>query len=157
MKRFASISIFTLAAMLAMAAPKRLANFNEVFQALQAGHEVRVVADYAKCTLIIDGKEEPAPAAIGGTVLNHWEYFARGVVRNEKAYIASSDTVLIAHPRHGHVFNYVRFRIYEDNAVEITARYLKVGSYEVVMDETFKGAISNGKDKAGISFFLAKP
>jgi hypothetical protein len=82
-----------------------------------------------------------------------YEYFGRGVVRNPKAYIATSETHLIGHPRYGYVLNYVRMRIYEDNAVEIVARYLDPTSYRVVMDETFTGAISSGTDGHGIHLF----
>jgi hypothetical protein len=82
-----------------------------------------------------------------------WEQFAKGVVRNDKAYIAFSHTNLIAHPRYGHVHNYVRFRVYEDNSIEITARYLDAVTYKVVMDETFKGNVSKGKDTEGVSFY----
>jgi hypothetical protein len=78
------------------------------------------------------------------------------VIRNPKAYVAFSETVLIAHPRHGHVYNYVRFRVYEDSVVEITARYLLPTDFKIVMDETFTGRISNGRDKEGVSFFVSE-
>lgn len=134
----------------------RLRKFSELLGALKEGREVRVVVEYAKCVLKIDEKEEPAPNAIGGATLHSWEYFGRGVVRNDRAYIAASETVLIAHPRHGHVFNYVRFRFYEDNKVEITARYLKTSDYEIVMDETFLGELSSGKDSRGVACFTER-
>lgn len=138
----------------ALAKPQRLVDYNAFWRALKAGEQVRVVVEYAKCTLTLDGKVVPAPDATGGTVFESWEQFAKGVVRNEKAYVASSHTVLIAHPRYGHVLNYVRFRIYEDGAVEITARYLKPDTFEIVMDETFTGGISNGKDEKGVHLFV---
>lgn len=122
--------------------------------ALKSGRQVRTVVEYAKTKLVIEGKEEPAPNAIGGSKIEHWEWFDRGVIRNPKAYVAFSETVLIAHPRHGHVYNYVRFRVYEDSVVEITARYLLPTDFKIVMDETFTGRISNGRDKEGVSFFV---
>lgn len=137
-------------------AQSRLKNYADVMKALMEGKTVRVAVDYKKTQLFFDGKEEKAPDAQGGLVIGNWENFAKGVVRNNKAYLAFSETHLISHPRHGYVHNYVRFRVYEDNTVEITARYLKTGSYEVVMDEVFKGKISGGKDSEGISFFAVK-
>lgn len=137
----------------AMAAPRRLNDFASLMRALNSGHTVNVVIDYGKTTLLIDGKEQPAPKAIGGMAFTPWEFFEKGVVRNDKAYVVSSETHLIAHPRYGYVNNYVRLRVYEDQSVEITARYLTVPANEVVMDETFRGKISNGKDKNGVSFF----
>jgi hypothetical protein len=142
-----------LALSLVMAAPQRLSNFGALMDKLKGGYEVRVVVDYAKTKLVIDGKEEEAPKAIGGSKIDHWEWFDRGVVRNKLAYVAASSTVLIGHPSYGYVENYVRFRIYEDQSVEITARYLKGVEKEIVMDEIFKGKISNGKDEHGVSFF----
>lgn len=144
--------MFALSALVA-AAPRRLADFNALMTALKSGHEVRAVIDYGKTTLLIDGKEEAAPKAIGGMTFEPWEFFDRGVVRNEKAYVVSSETHMIAHARYGYVNNYVRMRIFEDQSVEIVARYLMIGSQEVVMDEIFKGSLSNGKDKNGISLF----
>ena len=144
-----------LLATVILAQPQRLTTFDQMMTALKSGREVRVVVEYAKTTLLIDGKEERAPEAIGGMKLDAWEYFAKGVIRNDKAYVACSHTVLIAHPRYGHVYNYVRFRIYEDNSVEITARYLTTDKYEVVMDEIFRGKITNGKDKEGVALFAA--
>lgn len=149
---FASLPV---ALALVTAAPQRLNTFEELFSTLKGGGEVRIVVDYAKTKLVLDGEEIAAPKAIGGTQIDSWEWFDRGVVRNKLAYIATSHTVLIAHPSYGHVHNYVRFRIYEDQSVEITARYLAVKDFEVVMDETFTGKFSNGKDENGVSFFVA--
>ncbi len=136
-------------------APSRLNSFEDVLSALKAGNEVKVVVDYSKTLLFLGDDVVPAPKAIGGMKIDSWEWFDRGVVKNEKAYIATSKTVLIAHPSYGTVHNYVRFRIYEDNLVEITARYLATKDYEILMDESFQGKISNGKDEQGISFFVA--
>jgi hypothetical protein len=62
--------------------------------------------------------------------------------------------VLISHPRYGYVLNYVKLRIADDDTVEIIARYLKPGTYEVVMDETFRGALSDGKTEKGVACFV---
>jgi NADPH:quinone reductase-like Zn-dependent oxidoreductase len=131
----------------------RLKTYQDVLKSLMEGKPVRVAVDYKKTQLFYEGKEEKAPDAQGGLTIGNWENFAKGVIRNDKAYIAFSETHLITHPKHGYVNNYVRFRVYEDGTVEITARYLKTGTYEVVMDETFKSKISSGKDEFGVSFF----
>jgi hypothetical protein len=119
-------------------------------KAAREGFGLRAVIEYGRCKLLIDGKEESAPSATGGMHFNSWEQFDKGVVRNPKAYVTSSETVLIAHPRHGYVYNYVKVRVYEDGSVEIIARYLKTGSYEIVMDETFLGRLGEG-----VSFFTS--
>jgi hypothetical protein len=137
-------------------AQNRLKSYQDLMKVLMEGKSVRVAVDYKKTQLFYDGKEEKAPDAQGGMVIGSWENFAKGVVRNDKAYLAFSETHLISHPKHGYVHNYVRFRVYEDGNVEITARYLKTGTYEVVMDEIFRGKISGGKDDLGVSFFATK-
>jgi hypothetical protein len=146
---------FALLPLLAAAQPARLDSFEALMKAANSGQQIRTVIDYSKTTLIIEGKEQKAPAAIGGMLFRSWEYFAPGVVRNKLAYLVSSETHLIGHPSYGYVNNYVRLRFYSDNKVEITARYLDPKTYEVKMDETFMGAISNGKDQKGVSLFAA--
>ncbi len=154
MKALPLLAVLIALPAISAAAPRRLNNFDQLMTALKNGRQVRTVVEYAKTKLVIEGKEEPAPNAIGGSKIEHWEWFDRGVIRNPKAYVAFSETVLIAHPRHGHVYNYVRFRVYEDSVVEITARYLLPTDFKIVMDETFTGRISNGQDKEGVSFFV---
>jgi hypothetical protein len=124
--------------------PRRLTRFSDLMKAATSGSDLRAVLDYARCKLMVDGKEEPSVKAIGGMTFTAWEFFEKGVVRNPKAYLTSSETILIAHPRYGYVYNYVKVRIYEDDAVEIIARYLKTGTMEVVMDETFLGKLGEG-------------
>jgi hypothetical protein len=122
----------------------RIKNYDELMRQITEGASVRLVLSYAKCKLLIDGKEEKGPEAIGGMELKTWEWFAKGVIRNPKAYVTSSETVLISHPKYGYVHNYVKIKIFEDSSVEVTARYLKTGSFEIVMDETFLGKLGEG-------------
>jgi hypothetical protein len=135
------------------AAPKRLANFEALMKAAKAGENLRLVIEYAKTEIEEEGKRVKAPDAIGGMSASTFEYFAPGVVRNRLAYVATSETHLIQHPRHGHVYNYVRLRLYADETVEITAQYLKPTTFEIVMNQTYYGRISNGKDAAGVHLF----
>lgn len=129
-----------------------LKNFNELLTALKEGKNIRVIIHYAKCRLVIDGREEKSPEAIGGMDLKTFEYFARKSVKNDKAFIASSETVLIFHQRYGYVFNYIKIRIYEDESVEIIARYLDPKTYEVKMDETFYSSLNKENESAVIIF-----
>jgi len=126
----------------------QLNNFDEIMNALKSGESVRAVIYYGDTKLIIDGNEEEAPNAVGGMMLETWEYFAKGTVRNERAYVTSSESVLIGHGYYGYVYNYAKLRIYEDNSVEIIARYLDPKTFEVKMDETFKSVINNGEEGA---------
>lgn len=53
----------------------------------------------------------------------------------------------------GYLYNYVKLRVYEDNTVEITARYLTIDKLEVKMNEILYGEINNGSNDKAIYFF----
>lgn len=146
---------FCVALMLtgALNAQDKLTAFSEVMESLTKGQSVRVVVHYAKCRLVVDSTDTPAPNAIGGTEITTFEYFAKGAVNNKRAFVTWSETVLINHPRRGFVNNYVKFRVYDDNTVEINARYLNPATLETVMNETFYGSIDDGTNNGGVVFF----
>ncbi|MBZ0184500.1 MAG: hypothetical protein K8F60_18725 [Melioribacteraceae bacterium] len=85
--------------------------------------------------------------------INTFEYFAKGTVRNEKAFLSTSETVLINHPFYGVVNNYVKLRIYEDNKIEITAQYIDPLTLEIKMDEKFVSEINNNQNDSGVMLF----
>ncbi len=131
-------------------------DFSGLYKALTNGESVRVVIHYGKTRLISDNEEINSPDAIGGMNLETFEYFPKMSINNPKAMIVSSESVLIAHFRSGYVYNYVRIRFYEDNGVQITARYLTVDGYEEVMDEKFYGKINDSKNGEGVYLYLHK-
>jgi len=132
----------------------QLTSFENLLNALKSGNSVRAVIEYGKCKLVINEKEEKSPEAIGGMDIKTFEYFARGSIKNNKAFISSSETILISHPKYGYVYNYIKIRVYEDNAVEITARYLDPKTFDVKMDETFYTLINDGSNNEAISFYI---
>lgn len=134
--------------------PLQLKSFAEIFDNIKAGAEVRVVIHYGNCKLFVDGKEETPPEDIGGMELKTFEYFGKGSIKNDAAFISASETVLISHPKYGYVYNYIKIRIYDNDSVEIIARYLDPKSYEVKMDETFRTKINNGKNEGAAFFYL---
>ncbi len=121
---------------------------------MKSGKAVKAVTHYSLAKLVIDGKEEKAPDPIGGMEFRTFEYFAKGTVRNDRAFISVSETVLIYHPRYGYVLNYVKLRIFEDDSLEIIARYLDPKTYEVRMDETFYSEINNGENSGAVYLFV---
>jgi len=133
---------------------RQVSSFDQLFTYLKNGYEIRVVVEYQKCKLFIDSSEVNSINAIGGMNISTFEYFAKGSIRNEKAFISFSENILISHTRYGYVYNYVKFRIYEDNSIEIIARYLKPDNYEIVMDETFYCEIANSSNNGGVYFYL---
>lgn len=132
----------------------QLTSAPQLFKSLNAGENVNVVIHYAKCKLTIDGENVKSPDAVGGMKLMPFEYFAKMSIRNEKAYVAASETQLIFHRSYGYVLNYVKIRIFEDDTVEIIARYVDPNTYEVKMDETFTAVINNGSNDGAVYLWV---
>lgn len=133
--------------------PEKITNFDQLMTTLENGYNTNVVIYYAKTKLVVDGEETEAPNAVGGMGINTFEYFAKGTVRNEKAFLSTSETVLINHPFYGMVNNYVKLRIYEDNKIEITAQYIDTLTLEIKMDEKFVSEINNNQNDSGVMLF----
>lgn len=140
-------------------AQKQLNSFDEIMTSLKNGKTVKTVIYYAKCKLVVDGKEEAkSPNAIGGMRIDTYEYFDSSLFKGRApSCLVSSQTVLVSHPKYGYVYNYVKIKVRKDNSVEIIARYLKPRlisrKYKIIMDETFKGKLRNNETEGGIVFF----
>ena len=132
---------------------KQITSALSLFESLKSGEDINAVIHYAKCKLIIDGEETQSPDAVGGMKLIPYEYFAKMSIRNEKAYVTASEARLISHRSYGYVLNYVKIRIFEDESVEIIARYLDPNSYEVKMDETFTALVNNGSNDGAVYLY----
>ena len=130
---------------------ERLCSFEELKQALFNGEEVRAVIHYGRCTMTVDGKEAPAPDAVGGLPIEVFEYFAPGSVKNDQAYLVFSAGTYINF--RGYKYNYVKFKVFEDNRVEVTAQYAKPVTFRVLMDETFTTTIANGRNQGALMLF----
>lgn len=133
-------------------AQKRIGSFDQLMEVLEGGGQVRAVFHYARCRMVVDGDTTRAPEAVGGMELSSFEYFAPKSVGNESAFVSSSQTALIARGK-GHVYNYVKLRLYQDGRAEITARYLEPPKMKVRMDEKFLGRLDDGLNQGGVSLF----
>lgn len=151
MKRAALLFILLFAQLFAQG--EKLNSFDELMNALKSGAIVRAIIDYSKCKIIYNEKELPPINAIGGMNFETFEYFGKGALRNDKAYVVSSETVLISHPTYGAVFNYVKVKVLEDSQIEIIARYLDPKSYEIKMDEKILTQIKNELNDGGVTFY----
>lgn len=134
-------------------------NFEELMTSLKAGKSVKAVIYYGKCKLFSDGiEEEKSVDAIGGLKFDTYEYFDTSVFKGKvPSFVTTSQTVLINQSHYGYVYNYVKIKVRIDNSVEITARYLRPrkfsAKFKVVMDETFKGTINDGKNDGAVLFY----
>lgn len=130
----------------------QIKNFEGLLSTLDKGAQVRVVFHYAKCRLVVDSTEEKSPDVTGGMGIDEFEYFPAGSIKNPKGYLAFSKAVLISHRKYGYVTNYVKCRVFEDNTLEVNARYITPDKFETVMNETFYCTISNGENGEGVLF-----
>lgn len=132
--------------------PTQLTTFADLLATLETGTRVRVVLDYAKCT--IGGA--PAPNALGAMNLDTFEWFGKNVVGNPKAYIAASENHLISLSS-GFVYDYVKVRVAEDEKVTIDVKYLDPVTFAVSVDEVIDCGISDATTERGATFFKMSP
>jgi hypothetical protein len=145
------LSLATLASA-ASAGPAPLTTFDDLMNALRGGHAVRLVADYERCELIADNEPAEAPAAVGGMAIDAWEWFDVGAVYNERAFVVFSHAALIEHPRRGMATNHVKFKVFADGEIVITARYLDPATAEETMVEKFFTRIADD-DAGAVTFY----
>lgn len=131
----------------------QLTSFDEVMAVLKEGKEIRAVFHYNECQLISDNEiADDTINAIGGMVIDTWEYFAKGSIRNKEAFVVASTSKLIANPKgNGYVYNYAKVKIKASGVVKITACYIHPITMEEKMTENFFTVIS--KDTVGGAFF----
>jgi hypothetical protein len=136
---------------------KQLNSFEELMASLNSGKQVKMVMHYAKCQLISDNEiEDKVPDAIGGMTIDVYEYFEKGAVRNNQAFVVFSESKLIQYPKgEGYVYNYVKVKI-TANKVKITAEYLNPVNFSVMMTENFFTSINDGKNEGGVFLFVAQ-
>ncbi len=151
MKKVILIVFLMLVSVMLIAKPTQLKNFEDLMDALKAGREVRVVAEYGKCKLISNNEEKTAPNAIGGMGVDVWEYFAPMSVGNPTAFVVFSQTKLINYG--GYIYNYAKFRVGDDNKVKITAQYANATDFDIEMNENFFSEINDGKNEAAVYFY----
>jgi hypothetical protein len=137
---------------------KQLNSFEEIMTALNSGQQVKLVMHYAKCQLISDNEiGEKVPEAIGGMTIDVYEYFEKGAVRNDQAFVVFSESKLIQYPKgDGYVYNYVKVKVTADNKVKITAEYLNPVNYGVMMTENFFTSVNDSKNDGGVTVFAAE-
>lgn len=148
--------LFLLMILVALAySQEQLTDFQQLMSNLKKGKTVKAVIDYSKCILVVDGKDTVAakdtPRAIGGMEFRTWEFFDTMVVKNKFAFVSTSESVLISHPRYGYITNYVRLKIFNNNKAELLVRYLD--NYKEVVDETFYTIINDKKNNSGLLLF----
>jgi len=133
----------------------RINNFSDLMLALNSGEQVRAVMHYSQCKWDTALQSQGAiPEATASIVIDTWEYFARGAIRNKMAFVVFSKSALIENPiGKGFVYNYGKVRINEDNSVIVSAKYIHPKSLRTLMDESFRCTIHSGENAGGVDLF----
>jgi hypothetical protein len=147
------IFLFSILFLTTGLAQTKIKNFDELLSALKEGKQIRVIIYYAKCKLVSDSSDTKSPDAIGGMDISNFEYFAPMSINNPKAILSCSKTVLINHYKRGYVYNYIKLKFYDDNNVNISAKYLATNNLNEEMNETFTGIINDYSNDGGVSLF----
>ncbi len=159
MKKLALTVLASCVAVAAMtsanAAATRITSYNGLIQALTSGHRVNAVADDSKCKVSDTSRatkmNDPDYSAILGISFTTNFFLVYQDENDPRHYVGSIATNSIAAEDGTHI-RYKRVRVYDDNSVELNysnseATGKSLGSI------TFSCAISNGKDKNGVSLF----
>ncbi len=157
MRRFNFIVLFLLTSAAAgFAQNSPLVTFEELLETLKRGYTVRGTFYYQKCDLYMDDKKmEKSRDEVGGMSIESFDYFGRNAVKNQKAFIAFSDSEMIEDPQGiGYVYNYTHIRIYEDRKVVISKRNVDPITFENRMEERFETTLHDGKSTTAGAFFF---
>ena len=157
MKYFLIIVILTLTFCVnSFSETTQLKSFTEILDALTKGEKVNAVIHYADCKLTADGKESKSPDEIAGMQMLPFEYYAAGVIA-KRGFISSSETVRVYLAGfNGFVDNYMKVRIYDDNTVEVTVKFLTTDKLEVQSDKLYTGEVNDGTSGKGVYFYSLK-
>lgn len=152
MKKIIFGILFMLVSISVFARTVQLKSFEDLMTALKNGEQVRVVAHYGECELISNNEvQDRVPDAIGGMTVDTFEYFAPMSVGNPEGFVVFSHTSLINYG--GYIYNYAKFKVYENGEVKITAQYVNAVSFEIEMDENFFTTINDGENEGAVYFY----
>jgi len=155
MKKTVVFLIISFISTVSIGNPERINSISELLNKLKDGYTPRIIINYSLC--ISDNQDsEVTKEIIGGMTLDNFEYFSPGSINNPNGYIATSESHLIQHNKYGNVLNYIKIRFFDNEKVEIIARYLNPETFEVIMDQTYKSIINNSKNNGGVSLFLTQ-
>ncbi len=133
--------------------PKQLNNFIQILDALNSGYKVNAVIYFKDCRVVVDSVESKSQDKIKGIELTPYDYYAPGLIGKREFISVSQNTMIYLGGGGGYFYNYVKIRIYDDNTVEITNRYLTIDKLEVQMNEMSYGEINDGSNGKGVYFY----
>ncbi|MBN2461318.1 MAG: hypothetical protein JXB60_06895 [Candidatus Cloacimonetes bacterium] len=154
MKKSGALLLLLLSWALLTAETRQLISFTELMAALNNGELVRVVIHYGQCQLISGNEEKQAPDAIGGMTIDVYEYFAPLSIGNQLACVIFSHSSLINYG--GFIYDYVKFRIYENGEVKVTAQYASTEDFSLEMDENFFTVLNDGNNDGALYLYKIK-
>lgn len=152
---FISATILFVTSHAAFALDFRVKTYSQLYRSLESGYEVRAVTDFNKCTVTPANSEAINGSAIGGFNFTQFlKYQIKDSDGNTRDTIATSTSMLVSHPKFGHVYNYVRLRVFPDDSAEISSEIIDPKNFTALSQKIYRCQISNGEDKNGLSLFM---
>lgn len=128
-----------------------LGNYSDLLHAISQGDSIRAIMYVNKCSITKASINiDDFIAGINFTDFNKYQVSVGNLQKNT---IATSIYKLVEHPTLGPIYNYVRLRIFEDNAAEIFSEYLDPRTYKQLGSMTANCTVSNGHDQNGILLY----
>ena len=111
----------------------QIRDFKHLKIALFSGKTIKSIHNYGKC-LEIDpetGEQYPGAQAVGGMVIDSFEYFSTGTANNDQPYIAASTSKMVLI---GEKFyqDYVKLRFFQNGRIQTVARFYDPKTHEVI-------------------------
>lgn len=128
----------------------KLSSVEDIKQVLFSGRSVRVVNFYSKCQGLnpVTGKERSGVDAVGGMIIETFEYFGEDVFPDKPPYLAASKAQMV-YVGDRFYKDYVKMRFFENNRVEIISMFLDPETNEIIPLHDFKCEVNSGNGSDG--------
>jgi glycogen synthase len=142
--------LFVVNAQIAYAATHTLLpSYGELSKALIQGDEVRAIITLKHCT---DHAGQAVKNELTGGL--NFTQFNKYLLSDEKRFtIATSTNMLVKTPNYGHVYNYVRLRIFEDNSAELLSEFIDPKNFNILKTASYHCHLKNSDEPAGVSLY----
>ena len=133
----------------------KISNFEHLKVALFEGKTIKSIHNYSKCTETDPetGETYPGANAVGGMVIDSFEYFGKGTSGYDIPYIAASTSKMVLI---GDKFyqDYVKLRFFSDGKIQTVARFYDPKTHEVIPLHDYECKLNPGNNNEAISMTI---
>ncbi len=146
------LGFFIVLSQSVFAAPhKAILSYADLLNALSIGNEVRAIINLNNCTSSSTGGNTNAGmSGLNFTQFNQYEIL---VGQEKRSGVATSITMLVESSRFGHVYNYVRLRVFPDNSAVLTSQFLDPKTFALLSNTTFTCPLTVAGNQGGVNLY----